>query len=322
MPVDTVPAHASSSAAKPAARNIEGALWLIASGVTFTVFLTLAKFLSSSQDPAVLAFWRAFVGLLVTVPVIIRQGASVLRLRRPWLVMVRSLSGTIAFLFSMIAISDAFTLPLSQFNAISFARALFLTVLAALILRETVGLWRWGAVIAGFFGILVMVLPGLVLPGFEVEGLVVDGGTWFALLSALGFAFTIILVKTLTATHSPMTLLIWGNLLSTVLLAPFLFWQFSVPSLEESGLIIAMSLAGVAGQYCYINAMAVGDASFLAPIDYLRLPMAALADWLVFKLLPGANVWLGAAIIVSATLVITVRERITQARLAGRSQTD
>ncbi|MEO1406172.1 MAG: DMT family transporter [Pseudomonadota bacterium] len=308
-------APGTSSVTAPAApRNIEGALWLIASGVVFTIFLTLAKFLSSTQEPGVIAFWRAFVGFLVTVPVIFRQGRSVLVLRRPWLVMVRSFFGTVAFLFGMIAISDAFALPLSQYNAISFARSLFLTVLAALILREAVGAWRWAAVAAGFLGILVMVMPGLFLPGYENQSLVIDGGTAFALLSALGFAFTIILVKTLTATHSPMTLLIWGNLLSTVLLAPFLIFQFAAPTMGEWALLIGMALAGVAGQYCYINAMAVGDASFLAPIDYLRLPMAALADWLVFKLLPGLNVWIGAAIIVSATLVITLRERAKRAQ--------
>ncbi|MEO1475720.1 MAG: DMT family transporter [Pseudomonadota bacterium] len=309
-----------SSAKTPAApRNIEGALWLIASGVVFTIFLTLAKFMSSTQEPGVIAFWRAFVGFIVTLPVIFRQGRSVLVLRRPWLVMVRSFFGTVAFLFGMIAISDAYTLPLSQFNAISFARSLFLTILAAILLREAVGAWRWGAVAAGFIGILVMVMPGLFLPGDQTEGLVIDGGTAFALLSALGFAFTIILVKTLTATHSPMTLLIWGNLLSTVLLAPFLVFQFAAPTMGEWGLLIAMALAGVAGQYCYINAMAVGDASFLAPIDYLRLPMAALADWVVFKLLPGLNVWLGAAIIVSATLVITLRERAKRAQSSKKS---
>lgn len=309
-----------SSAKTPAApRNIEGALWLIASGVVFTIFLTLAKFMSSTQEPGVIAFWRAFVGFIVTLPVIFRQGRSVLVLRRPWLVMVRSFFGTVAFLFGMIAISDAYTLPLSQFNAISFARSLFLTILAAILLREAVGAWRWGAVAAGFIGILVMVMPGLFLPGDQTEGLVIDGGTAFALLSALGFAFTIILVKTLTATHSPMTLLIWGNLLSTVLLAPFLVFQFAAPTMGEWGLLIAMALAGVAGQYCYINAMAVGDASFLAPIDYLRLPMAALADWVVFKLLPGLNVWLGAAIIVSATLVITLRERAKRAQSSNKS---
>ena len=55
--------------------------------------------------------------------------------------------------------------------------------------------------------------------------------------------------------------------------------------------------------------MSVGDVSFLSPMDYLRLPMAAVADWLIFQMLPGPWTWVGTAIIIGATLYITLRER-------------
>lgn len=308
------PVKTSFTAGNP--RNLEGAMWLIFSGVAFTVFLVLAKQLSSSQAPTVLAFWRSFVGLLVTLPIIIGRGVSVLRITRPGLVIARSLAGTVAFLCSMFAISDAFALPLSQFNAISFSRALFVTLFAAWLLKENVGPWRWAALGVGFFGVLIMVMPGMVLPFYQGQstGLVIDLGTGLALLSALGFAGAIVMVKSLTATHSPITLLIWANLLSSLLLAPFLLFQFSMPSGAEWGWLIGMSICGVLGQYCYITAMSVGDASFLAPVDYLRLPMAALADWLIFKLWPDYPVWIGTGIIISATLFITLRERTKKAR--------
>lgn len=299
-----------TSQAATGSRNLEGAVWLILSGLAFTVFLVLAKGLSTSQTPAVLAFWRSFVGLLVIVPIIFRRGPGIMRVTRPGLVLARSFMGTAAFICSMFAISDAYGLPLSQFNAISFSRALFVTLFAAWLLKESVGKWRWTALCVGFIGVLIMVMPGAVLPFYkgESEGLVANAGTLLALLSALGFAGAIVMVKSLTATHSPITLLIWANLLSSVLLAPFLIFQFSMPVGAEWGWLIAMSVAGVAGQYCYINAMSVGDASFLAPVDYLRLPMAALADWLIFRLLPDYPVWIGTFIIIAATLFITLRE--------------
>jgi len=176
-------------------RNLEGAIWLTLSGATFTVFLVLAKQLSASQDPAVLAFWRSFVGLLVTVPYILRKGLSVMRVTRPGLMLSRSLLGTVAFICAMFAISDAFTLPLSQFNAISFSRALFVTLLAAWFLRERVGPWRYGALLVGFFGVLIMVLPGLVLPGYQgaTDKLVIDMGTGLALLSAVDLGQSVII---------------------------------------------------------------------------------------------------------------------------------
>ena len=156
---DKAPRASQTSHSEQSSDNVTGALWLILSGLCFTVFLVLAKILSSSQSPAVLAFLRSFVGVLLVLPIILRRGRSVLRVTRPGLVLTRSLVGTAAFLCSLLAISDAYQLPLSQFNAISFSRALFVTLLAAWILRERVGPWRWGALFVGFFGVLVMVLP-------------------------------------------------------------------------------------------------------------------------------------------------------------------
>ena len=71
-----------------------------------------------------------------------------------------------------------------------------------------------------------------------------------------------------------------------------------------------MSLTGFGAQFCYIKAMSIGDASFLSPMDYLRLPMAVAADWWMIKTFPGMYTWIGAAIIIAATLFITLRERL------------
>jgi len=290
--------------------NLRGALWMVASGITFTGYLVLAKLLSADIHPLVLAFFRAFIGLMLVMPVLVRRGAGYLKTRRFPTLLARSLFGTLGFAFSLLAVSDMFDLPLAQFNALSFSRPLFLTILATLFLGETVGVHRWGAVGVGFFGVLVMAVPGLVffwLPGAGSAS-TLDWGAVLAVASAFAFAGAIVLVKSLSGEHSPVQLLIWANLLSAVLLLVPAIWLWSPPSATEWALILAMSLSGLAGQFCYISAMSVGDASFLSPMDYLRLPMAALACWFLLRLLPGAYVWLGAAIIVAATLYITVRE--------------
>lgn len=292
-----------------APRNLVGAAWMIASGVGFTCYLVLAKYMSSDVHPVVLAFFRSFVGFVVLAPLILRAGPSFFRTSQLGLIVTRSLFGTLGFILSLLAISDFFSLPLSQFNALSFSRPLFVTILAALVLGEHVGPRRWGAVGVGFFGVLVMAVPGLIffwLP--EGSGPPRDLGAVLAILSAFGFAGAIVLVKKLSANHSAVQLLVWANMLSTLLLLPALFLYWAAISLTNWGLILAMSLTGLAAQFCYVKAMTLGDASFLSPMDYLRLPMAALADFALFRLLPGPFVWLGAAIIVTATLYITLRE--------------
>jgi len=284
---------------------------MLASGIGFTGYVVLAKLISADIHPMVIAFFRAFLGLLIMAPLLLRRGRAFFRTDRLGLILLRSLFGTLGFILSLLAISDFFDLPLSQFNAISFSRSLFVTLLAALLLGEIVGPRRWGAVAVGFLGVLVMVLPYEIffwLPAPETGGVTLDLGTLLALGSAFAFAGAIVLVKSLSATHSPGQLLAWANLLSTVLLLPLAIWYWTTPTLAQWLLIMAMAASGLGAQYCYVRAMSIGDASFLSPMDYLRLPMAAAADWLLFRILPGMFVWIGAAIIVAATLYITIRE--------------
>jgi drug/metabolite transporter (DMT)-like permease len=282
-------------------RNLEGAIWMAASGAIFTVFLTLSKIQSAHFDPGFLAFFRSFIALLMIVPVILQQGLSILRVHQPGLVLLRSLFGTLGFIFGFYAVSAQFGLPLSEFNAISFSRAMFITVLAALLLKEQVGWHRWGATLAGFVGVLIMTQPQ--------SG--VSLGTLLALAAAFCMGGAITLVKLLSRRHRPMTLLIWANLLSSAMLLPLAIWKMpdAMPGLHDWLLIVLMGGCGVAGQYFYIRGMAIGDASFLSPIDYLRLPMAAGVDWVLFHALPGTWTWIGTAVIISATAYITLREQ-------------
>ncbi len=224
---------------------------------------------------------------------------------------MRSLFGTLGFTLAMVAVSDFFTMSLSQFNAISFSRPLFVTILAALLLKESVGAHRWGAVGIGFFGVMIMVLPGVFMfwdPDAQSK-LSLDLGTLCAFGSAFSLAFAIVSVKRLSQELSAVALLTYANLLSTILLLPFAFIFWSAPSLETWGWIFFMAFTGFVSQFCYISAVSYGEASFISPLDYLRLPMATVADLIVVGLLPGMNVWIGAGVIVASAAYITWRDR-------------
>lgn len=291
--------------------NLRGALLMVLSGVGFTVYLLLNKLLSADVHPVFLAFWRAFLGMCMAVPFVAALGFSKMHTKRPGMLLARSLFGTLGFTLAIVAVSDFFTLTLAQFNAISFTRPLFVTLLAALALREFVGPHRWAALVVGFLGVLIMVMPGIFVfwrPGaLEMTGF--DLGSAVALISAFSLAAAIVMVKFLSAELSAMVLLLYANLLSSLLLAPFLFVFWTQVSLQDWGLILAMSAFGFVSQFCFIYAMSIGDASFLSPIDYLRLPMSAVADFWVFRLIPGMSVWVGATIIVVSTFYIGWRER-------------
>jgi drug/metabolite transporter (DMT)-like permease len=291
--------------------NLQGAIWMIVSGAGYTLHLALAKEITGDIHPIFLAFWRSFLAFLIAAPFVL-FGVTKLHTARFGALVTRSLIGSFGFVFGLIAIWPVFGLPLAEFNALSFTRPIFVTILAMILLHEKVGIHRTSAVIAGFAGVLIMTLLPALLG--ESGGAHLNAGAIFALLSSLCFAFTIVLVKSLTGVHSPMALLIWANLLSSVFILPVALFFWAAPDAATWGLIFSMAFAGFVSQFCFIKGMSVGDASFLSPMDYLRLPMGALADWVMIRALPGAFVWAGAAIIVVSTLYITWREHVLNRR--------
>lgn len=299
--------------------NALGALFMLFSAVGFTAYTVLSKTLTEEVHPVFLAFWRAFFACMLSVPVILRAGLHKMKTKHPGLLLLRSLFGTLGFTLAIVALSADFNLTFSQFNAISFSRSLFVTVLAAIFLREVVGIHRWGAVVVGFFGVLIMVVPGLFLFWTPIttagSGFHLDAGTICAILSAFFLAFAIVLVKTLSAELSAVALLTYANLLSSILLLPFAIYFWSWPSLETWGWMLLMAGVGFVAQFCYISAVSIGDASFLSPLDYLRLPMATAADLIIVGMLPGTNVWIGAAIIIVSAVYITWRDRKKKAQV-------
>lgn len=276
--------------------NVRGAAWLIAGGLCFTGVGVLIKAMGQSFDFLQLAFFRCFFGLLFVLPEMMRQRWRPLQSKKRMAHFWRAALGTSGMVTSFYALAH---LPLADATAISFTTPLFIVIVAALFLGETVRWRRWTATAVGFCGVLVMMRPGE--GSFDVVALV-------ALLSACLSAFAVSVVKSLTRTEGTTTMLIMFTLWSTVftLVPAILVWR--PPSAMEWGMAVGMGLLATLGQSALIRAYTAGEASAIAPFDYLRLPFAGLAGWFVFAELPTVWTLLGALIIVASTLYIAHRE--------------
>lgn len=275
--------------------NALGALWMLGSAVAFTVMAVLAKWLGQDISVAALIFWRSLAGVIAALPFLAGSGVGALRLARPGKVAWRALWSTAGFFLAFYALVE---LPLADNLALSFTRTLFITVLAVFILKEKVAWRRWAAVAVGFGGVLLMTRPG------EVPSL----GTLAALGAAFCFAVAIVTVKDLTRDHSPVQLVLSVNLVTALAGLPFLIMDPALPSLPDMALLLAMGFAGVGAQSCYIRALGTGDASLMGLIDYVRLPLSALAGFLVFAEVPDTLAMVGAGVVIASTLYITWRE--------------
>lgn len=278
---------------------------MLASAVTFTISTTLIKFLGENYPAPLQAFYRQTASLLVLLPIMVRSPVATFRTSRPGILLFRSTVGTVAMMLAFYAYQK---LPLADANALSFTRALWLVPLAAFVLKERVGPRRITATVVGFAGALLMIQPAA-----ESE---LGWPAAAALISAFLVATTITGMKLMTRDHSTTTLVAWSAVLGFLFTIPpaIAFWRW--PSAVDLLLLAAMGVFGLLTQACYIKGMSYGDAAVLAPLDYTRLVFAAIAGYLLFGDVPGTLVLIGAAVVISSTLYITLREH----RLARSGQ--
>jgi len=276
--------------------NSRGALWMIASGLGFSVMAVGIKLLGHRLDSFQIGFFRVVIGLLAILPFVAGSGLSRMRTRHAGVHFVRAAFGLLAMYCSYYAIAR---MPLADYTGLSFTKPLFATLLAIVILGETVRWRRWTATLVGFLGVLVMVRPGAA--AFQPAALA-------ALTDSFSIAFLVTLVKRLPATETPLTMLFYFGLFATVLsLGPALyFWQW--PTAFEWLLLMGVGVLGALSQMFWIRAFRAGEASAVAPFDYLRLPMAATFGFVGFAELPTIWTFVGAAVIVASTLYIAHRE--------------
>jgi drug/metabolite transporter (DMT)-like permease len=279
--------------------NLHGALWMLASAFCFTAMTTLIKSLGSDYPASLQTFYRQTSGFIILLPVILKHRSAAFATNRPGLLFFRSSAGTLATILSFFAFQK---LPLADANALSFTRTLWIVPLAAFVLREKVGPLRIAAAAIGFAGVLVMVRP-------TAQGHFAIGAPALAMLaSSLLFSLTVTGMKVMTRDHTPMVLLVWAAGLGFLFALPGAFLAWRWPSPLDLLLLFAMGVIGTAGQWCYIKGFAIGDATAMAPVDYVRLVLSAAVGFLLFHETPGASTVTGAAIVVASTLFITWRE--------------
>ena len=276
--------------------NSRGALWMIASGVGFSVMAVGIKLLGHRLENFQIGFFRVVIGFVAILPFVAGSGLTRLRTRHHGVHFVRAVFGLLAMYCSYYAIAR---MPLADYTGLSFTKPLFATLLAIAILGETVRWRRWTATLVGFLGVLIMVRPGA--GTFQPASLA-------ALTDSFSVAFLVTLVKRLPATETPLTMLFYFGLFATVMsIGPAIYsWQW--PTILEWLLLIGVGVLGALSQMFWIRAFRAGEASAVAPFDYLRLPIATTIGFVGFSELPTVWTFVGAIVIIASTLYIAHRE--------------
>ncbi|MCQ8780618.1 DMT family transporter [Mangrovibrevibacter kandeliae] len=242
-----------------------------------------------------------FVSLFALVPTLLTKRpeddwASILRPTRPWLVLVRAVSGTTGGILSVIAFT---TLPLAEAYALIFLLPVLVTIFSRLVLKETIGWKRWSAVLLGLCGVLLVVRPGFreILPGhFAAFGCAVCG------------AVTVIVLRVLGPSERRITL-IGAVLVSAVAVNGVLMATTYVhPGRGDFAVLLLGGLAAGLGHLCIVFATRTAPAARVAPTQYSQIIWAALLGAAFFGEYPDAISVAGMAMVGCSGLFTFVRE--------------
>ena len=278
------------------APTTRAALWMLVGGVCSVMMNVLIRVAADRMHPFEVTFFRCLFSLGFMAPFIFRAGPALLHSGKIGFFTLRAAVGLVSMLTWFYGIT---LVPLATATAVNFTAPLFATMGAALILHEDVRLRRWSAVAVGFLGVIVILRPG---PGS------VDVNLLLILLSAASAAMNNITVKYLVRSERPNVIVaMFVVYLTPLSLLPALFF-WSWPDPRTLVALVGLGGLGTLAHISVTRAYAAADASACAPYEFLRLPFAALVGFLLFGELTDAWTWVGAAIIVGASMYVAYRE--------------
>ena len=267
-------------------------------------FALMAALIKLASDSGVhlleIVFWRQAVSLPLLIGFALATGGlAQFATERPKAHAVRAAYGIVGMVLNFGAVV---LLPLAEATTIGFSAPIFAVILSTILLKESVGIWRWSAVVAGFAGIVIITQPG----GNSIP---LDGA-----LVALGAAFMIALIsiqiRDLSRTDKPVVIVFWFSLATVIVMLPVLFFVQEEHSTRQWLLLLGVGLTGTWGQVLITVALRFGKVSSVIVMDYSSLIWATLYGWLFFAVLPTQWLWLGAPLIIAAGVIIAWRESV------------
>ena len=241
-------------------------------------------------------FCRLFFAFIILLPLALHAGIGAIATTQIKIYVLRSISGIIAMWMWFYAVT---LIPIGEQTAFSFLAPLFTTIGATLFLGEVVRLRRWIAILIGFIGALIIIRPGIIELSL---------GHVVAIATALAFGCSMLILKHLTRKDDPLIIVFISHLIMMPLaLLPALYvWEW--PQFEVWMILIATGPVAVIGHVTLTKAYKLADASFVAGVDYARLPFAVLFGWILFGELSDIWTWIGASVIFGSSFYVIRRE--------------
>ena len=258
---------------------------------TLTSMLSMgiaARELSVELAPHHMALYRNIICLSLLAPFAAQAAFAAVRTRRLKGHVARN---TVHFGAQWCWFYGLGALPLAEVFAVEFSAPIWAALLASVFLGERVSRTRAKAIALGFVGVLVLLRPGIAI---------IDPASIVVLGAALGYAVAYVLTRSLVQGESALAVVWWMNVVQLPIGAALSVTDLAVPSAVLLPWLAVLGLTGLSSHFCLSRALKHGDVSVVTPLDFLRLPLAAIIAWLVYDEAVDPFLGLGATLILAA----------------------
>ncbi len=278
---------------------LTGVALMLAAMAVLPFLDVVAKMLGQQGVPIMQIVWaRMAFGAALTLPFAAREaGLAGLVPDRP---LLHSLRATLLIAATFFFFAALTFLPIADALAIFFVQPLIVTALSPLVLGETVGPRRWGAVVVGFIGTLIIIRPGLQD---------INQGVILALAAGTSLAFYMLLTRRMSGQAAAILTTFHTSVMGGLITTAFVLFLWETPSLAQWGLYVLIGIIATAGHFLIVRAYDYAEASLLAPLAYTEMIMAVIAGWWFFGDFPDVWTFVGVSILIASAIYISIRER-------------
>lgn len=196
-------------------------------------------------------------------------------------------------------------MPIADAVVIFFVAPMLMTVLSVIFLKEIVRAHRWGAIIVGFIGVIIVIQP---------SGDTFQPAALFVLIACLAYSFINIMTRKMIDTEPTFRLVFYFNVGIAIIGSCVLPFVWKPMNMGDTLILISMSVVAVIGHILLTNAFVRAPISVVAPFEYSALIWSTLFGFLIWGDFPASHVWIGAGIITASGLYMVHRERVVKSK--------
>ena len=155
-----------------------------------------------------------------------------------------------------------------------------------------------GAIILGFFGIILILRPGIGI--FQPIAFIGLGAGILA-------AFAMVSIRRMSASEPTIRIVFYFTVLGTLISAVPLIWSWQLPKPDIWWLLILVGLLAAVGQLLLTKGYSLAPAAQVGPFTYGNVVFATFLGWMYWGETLDSLTWAGAGLICIAGIITTYK---------------